>query len=255
MCPKITYICVYNNEALLNNMLIKSLKHINIGRDKAFFNTLLIDNTQRAYKSYAEACNYEIKKHINEIGDILIFLHQDIAFDNDIFQNRIIQELQSIPNQLVGFAGMPSTGKTISNLKYQLTKQYITTTQIREKTEVLSLDECIFAMCKNLYLKLLFDEKTCTNWHLYAADICYEAKRQLGIKSYVLPESIYHKYDGTTGLYVDRYFLWTMWKMVRKYRHDYDIIYTPSYIVSTQRHTALLKFIRSIIRNLIRHQL
>lgn len=251
MNAKVTYICVFNDKMQLNDMLIKSLHHVNV-RDNFSSVTLLIDNTKSRYASCAEAYNKEITRHLHEMGDILIFLHQDIAFDNNEFERRIVEELESDPNQIVGFAGMPRSGKTVSNLKYQKTKKYITSTQIREKTEVLSLDECCFAMTKELYLKLRFDERACSHWHLYAVDICYEAKRRFGTTSYVLPETIYHKCDGTSGLFTDHHFLWTMWKLIRKYRHDYTSIYAPCYIVSTKYNAALVRLFRSVINNMIR---
>lgn len=43
---------------------------------------------------------------------------------------------------------MPKAGRTISNMRYLKTKQLITHTQLKEKTEVESLDECCFAMTK-----------------------------------------------------------------------------------------------------------
>lgn len=73
-------------------------------------------------------------------------------------------------------------------------------TQLKEKTEVESLDECCFAMTKKIYNKVRFDEETCSHWHLYAVDFCYEARRKIELKSYVIPELIYHKYDGTSRI-------------------------------------------------------
>lgn len=150
----------------------------------------------------------------------MIFVHQDIAFDDDRFQQQIVKELSANPNQIFGAAGMPIIGRTISNLKYRRTDKYITATQLDEKTEVESVDECCFAMTKNLCLSLMFDEQTCSHWHLYAVDFCYEARRRFGIKSFVLPENIYHKMDGTSGLTTDYHFLWTIWKMTKRFQSD-----------------------------------
>lgn len=213
---------------------------------------ILIDNRNMKYQSCATAYNREIDNNINTIGDILIFLHQDIAFDDDRFQQRVIYELSENPNQIIGAAGMPTTGRTVSNLKYLYTKDYITATQLEDKTSVMSVDECCFAMTKELYLKLLFDEKTCDSWHLYAVDLCYAARRKFGVESYVLPETIYHKYDGTTGLNTDTSFLWTMWKLTRKYRYNFEIIYSPCYIVATNTIGAISKILRTTIRNIFK---
>lgn len=158
----------------------------------------------------------------------------------------------SDPNQILGFAGMPKEGRTVSNLKYYRTGQFITGTQVQTKTEVCSIDECCFAMTKDLYARLSFDEHTCSHWHLYAVDFCYAANFKFGAKSYVLPETIYHKEDGTTGLQTDRHFLRTMWKMTRKYCRTLPTIYTPCYIISTDPMSAFCKISRSIIKNVIR---
>jgi len=214
-------------------------------------NSVLIDNRLGVYKSCAEAYNLELKKKDEILGDILIFCHQDIAFENKDFILRIINELNDNPNQILGFAGMPANGRTISNLRYLVSKQYITRTQLMVKTEVCSLDECCFAMTKELYKKIRFDEHTCTHWHLYAVDFCYDARRKLGVKSYVLPENIYHKYDGTKGLYTDGKFLYTIWRMTRKYYKDYTMIYTPCYIVSTSFIPCVTKIAKTLVRNII----
>lgn len=202
---------------------------------------LLIDNREGKYASCAKAYNAEIEQHWEELGDILVFLHQDIAFDDDVWLRRIETELSATPNQLLGFAGMLKAGRTVSNLRYHRTKEYITRAQVAEKTEVESLDECCFAMTKEMYRKIRFDEKTCHHWHLYAVDFCYDARRRLGAKSYVLPETIYHKEEAGSGLSTDRHFLRSIWRMRCKYRKDYPMINTPCYIMSTQLLLCLMK--------------
>lgn len=241
-------ICVYNNCKQMEDMLLKSC---NKALSEGGGNFLLIDNQKGKYASCAEAYNKELKSRWNDLGDVLIFLHQDIAFDDDSFICRIEQELKTNPQQILGFAGMPRAGRTVSNLRYFSTKQFITCTQIKEKTEVESVDECCFAMTKNLYFKILFDEKTCSHWHLYAVDFCYQAKREFNISSYVLPESIYHKMDGSSGLSTDRHFLWTMFKMTRKYRNRFSTMYAPCYIVSTSLPKAMLKIGKTMLRNML----
>lgn len=243
----VSIICVYNNREQLDDMLVKSLININIGGG---VKKLFIDNISNNYPSCANAYNTELRKHRNELGEILIFLHQDIAFDDNIWLERIVRELADNPNQILGFAGMPKAGRTISNMRYLKTKQLITRTQLKEKTEVESLDECCFAMTKKIYNKVRFDEETCSHWHLYAVDFCYEARRKIELKSYVIPELIYHKYDGTSGLSTDLHFLKTLWKITKKYRKNYSFIFTPCYIISTSPVKALAKLTKSAIKNL-----
>ncbi len=100
MHSTITFICVYNNISQLNFLLNRSLSNAGGGYPK-----LLINNINHKYSSCAEAYNRELQQHDNDLGDILVFLHQDIAFDNDDWLERIKIELQTNPNQILGFAG------------------------------------------------------------------------------------------------------------------------------------------------------
>lgn len=247
MEKEITFICVYNNRKQLDEMLLKSLDKINAT------NMILFDNTKKVFRSAAEAYNTIISSNLNILTSVLVFLHQDIAFDNDEFCKRLVCELHSNPEQLLGFAGMSQCGRTVSNLKYWRNKHFITKSQIKEKTEVYSLDECCFALTKELFLRLYFDQYVCNNWHLYAVDLCYEAKRKFGIKSYVLPEVIYHKQEeGSGGLYVDSFFLQTLWRMTRKYRRDFTVLHTPCIHIQTNLLLAALKILKSYLKVIYR---
>lgn len=243
---KVTFICCYNNSDELNSMLQPSLNIL----DKDICNIILINSLYEGYKSAAEAYNKTIKKHMNEIGDILFFCHQDIAFDNMDFLQNIISELTENPNQIIGFAGINTNGTVLSNLQYQENKQFITRNQIKSKEKVVTLDECCFATSKKVYQKLKFDEYVCNHWHLYAVEICYNAKRN-GIPSYVMPDIIFHKKNNNGGMYTDKYFLKSLWRLVKKYKKDFDYIYAPCYICSTNLFIAAAKIARTSIRNLV----
>jgi GT2 family glycosyltransferase len=226
----------------MQELLLPSLRKI--GKSEG---NLLIDNTTHFYSSCAKAYNMELDNHPGNPNDILIFLHQDIAFDDDVFLCRIVAELTDNPMQILGFAGMHSDALTRSNLRYFRTKEYIVRTHTDSKCRVESLDECCFAMTRNLFNRIKFDEVTCDHWHLYAVDFCYEARRRLGVESYVLPESIYHKLDGSTGLSTDVHFFSTLIKLRKKYYKDYTSIMTPCFIGST----SIIPFYRRVVRMLI----
>ena len=243
-CMNLTYVCCFNNKTILEEMLMHSFANI----DKAWNrNILLIDNTKGRYSSCAEAYNKELLN--KSIGDILVFIHQDIAFENREFEKRIVQELTDNPNQILGFAGMTEQGVVVSNLRYLSTKKYITKRQIVEKTECIAVDECCFAMTADLYKQLKFDEQVCFHWHLYATEICYNAHKQFGTRICVIPEEIYHKKNGSDGLHTDMYYLRTLWRLADKYRADLEEIRTPCYIVSTHPIKFFLKIFRTFIRN------
>lgn len=65
----VSIICVYNNREQLDDMFVRSLTNINILGKKLF-----IDNINNNYPSCANAYNTELRKHRNELREILIFL-------------------------------------------------------------------------------------------------------------------------------------------------------------------------------------
>lgn len=244
---KVTLICCYNNSDELNSMLQPSLNIL----DKDICNIILINSFDEGYKSAAEAYNRTIEKRKDEIGDILIFCHQDIAFDNVTFLQNIISELTENPNQIIGFAGIDTHGSVLSNLQYQENKQFITRNQIKAKEKVVTIDECCFATSKTVYQKLKFDEYVCNHWHLYAVELCCNARRN-EISSYVMPDIIYHKKNNNGGMYTDKHFLKSMWRVINKYRNDFNYIYAPCYICSTNKFIAAARIARTSIKNLLR---
>lgn len=242
-------ICCWNDPKQLKELLLDSYTHVYNQEEKPTL--FLIDNSANKYNSAAEAFNSEYEAHKQELDDILIFLHQDIAFDNATFFNRIAQEISNDKQQIIGAAGMNKNGSVCSNLKYKDTKEYIVRQQIKDKQLVESIDECCFAIPKEVFERIKFDEKTCNHWHLYGVDFCYSAKN-VGIPSYVIPEPLYHKHNDTGGLITDNHFLHTMWKLVRKHRKQHSTIYAPCYIIDTRLGKAVAKLTRTAIKNLVK---
>lgn len=246
--PTTTFVCVYNNKEEFQTMFSSLLNKIaTIDR----VNALSINNTDNIYKSYAKACNSEIKKNIGIIGDILVFAHQDIASNDTDFIDSIINQLSVNSNQIIGFAGMTSERKVLSNLRYQDTLKFITQNQLSLPTDAESIDECCFAITKELFTMLWFDETTCRGWHLYAVDLCYHARQKFNTITTVLPDSIYHKQKAGNGLRTDNTFLITMFRMTNKYRKHFDTIFAPCYICSTHPLKAILKLTRTFLHNII----
>lgn len=219
----ISYICLYYDKAELNRMLLQSLANTKSNKDSND-HIILIDNSRKQYTSCAQAYNNVLSKE-KDLGDILIFLHSDIAFENRDFENRILHEFQKDRNQIIGIAGVALNGTVYSNAKHRQTKQCVAIPfSGPNKIECLSLDECFFAVPKELFLQNQFDECNCFSWHLWATDFCYDVKRKYGVKSYVIPEEVYHKENEDGGLTVDKTFLKTMWKLRKKYKKDFSKI-------------------------------
>ena len=244
----ITIICCYNNREQLEAMLMQSIYSF---LSKNEFNIIHINSRERGFKSAAQAYNTTIKENWENLHEKVLFCHQDIAFSNNAFINRIIEELKDNPMQIIGVAGISTNGIVYSNLKYQRTKEYITKNRVTEnKQEVVSVDECCFATSKEVLKQIKFDEANCYHWHLYAVDMCHQAKL-LDIPSYVIPESIFHKENSDNGLYTDSHFLKTMWRLTKKYRGKIRTIYSPCYISPTNPLMALPKLARTAIKNFL----
>lgn len=240
----VSFICCKNNDNEFNNLLLPSLEILD---GKIDYNLFVITDG----KSAASAYNLCLQDNWDKIGETVIFLHQDIAFDSIKFVERIESDLTENPYQILGVAGMNQTGGTLSNLRYKDNGNFLTRTQIQEKTEVLTVDECFFATSKKILSKIKFDEKICYHWHLYAVDLCY-ASKDFGVKSFVMPYIIYHKFNGENGLRTDFHFLKTFYKLARKYKSSYHQISTPCYRSITSNPSLFLKVLRTQIKNLIK---
>lgn len=71
----ISIVCVYNDEKILNDFLLKSLKAQTVE-----YELIKIDNTQNRFKSAAEALNYGGKK---AKGEYIMLVHQDVDLSSD----------------------------------------------------------------------------------------------------------------------------------------------------------------------------
>lgn len=106
----ISIVVVYNNEKTLNRILLESLKD-----QKAEHELILIDNTQKKYKSAAEALNFGGKK---AKGKYIMFTHQDIELED----NSWLENVEALLNKLnhlgiAGVAGMSEEGRNFEERK------------------------------------------------------------------------------------------------------------------------------------------
>lgn len=246
----ISLLCCYNDMAEARHMLLDSID--SIMRDLPFkLDVHMIDTKAKGYKSAAEAYNKEVALHRDDLKDILVFCHQDISFPDSRLLCRIYDDLTFEPSQILGVAGMPSDGSPVSNLKYKSDDGYITRRQLSEKTAMVTLDECLIAMHKDVFMSMKFDENILKHWHLYAVDICYNARLNHGIESYVLPEMTYHKYSADKGQATDNTFLCEINNLATKYKNKVDVIRTPCYILPTSFIPRWRQLLRTMAKNLI----
>lgn len=248
----ISILCCYNDSEELERMLRSSVERL-INNSLPFEVDLhLIDTKSKGYTSAAQAYNREVGIHQGDLKDILIFCHQDISFPDSKLLECIYDELTSDESQILGVAGMPIVGTPVSNLRYKSDGSFITKCQISGKTPVVSLDECLIALSKDLFINLWFDEKHLRHWHLYAVDLCYNAWLNHGIASFVLPQSIFHKDTAENGQQTDNVFLNELNAIACKYQGHTDIIRTPCYILPTRPVSRYGKLVRTYVKHLLK---
>lgn len=109
----------------------------------------------------------------------------------------------------------------MTNIKHGSPPHFAGRHQIKEPTEVQTLDECLIIIPKEVFNRIKFDENTCNDWHLYAVDYCLEVQEK-GYQTVVLPLPCYHRSSGSlsAGYYS------TLEKLQKKRCQDHRIIYT-----------------------------
>jgi ubiquinone/menaquinone biosynthesis C-methylase UbiE len=185
----ISIVTVYNNEKLLNEILIPSLKRQTIN-----YEFLPLDNTNGNFKSAAEALNFGGKQ---AKGKYILFVHQDIELDSDSWLEKAEKLLGGIPDLgIAGVVGMSENGAQLSDKgrgcisSYGQIWPWSHAVSIPEAVQ--TLDECLIIISKAVFQELQFDDKNFDGWHLYGADFGLCAKEK-GLSTYVLPLFIYHR--------------------------------------------------------------
>ncbi len=216
----ISVVCVYNNERLLEDYLVKSLN-----RQTVEFEFISLDNTSGSFGSASEALNHGGKK---AKGKYIMFVHQDVDLSSNSWLEDAEKSLDTINNLgIAGVAGMSETGNTNEKRGRNIIKHgnpvriWQWGNQIQKPEQVQTLDECLVIIPKKVFDVIQFDEIACNNWDLYAVDYCLSIKK-LGLEAYALPMHIYHK---STGKITKNYYL-TLEKLKKKHREKFKHIYT-----------------------------
>lgn len=180
----ISIICICNNRRMYNNYLLPSLAK----QRNCNYEIIRIDNEKNEFSSAIAAFNSVIKE---AKGEHLMFIHQDVALEDDLFLSKVQTYMDTYNN--VGIAGVAGAKeKTIySNIYHSLPRVLVSDVRLDDVVEVNGLDECLFIISKETILKYPFDELTCNNWHLYAVEYCYQMKK-LNKSVVVLPLDAYH---------------------------------------------------------------
>ena len=223
MKPKISVICVYNNEEQLNTQLRASLNIQNVE-----YETVFIDNRENQFSSCAKALNYGASK---AHGDILVFSHQDITLKTKEGLREFAEAIEkSETGTIVGTQGVVDRSPTY----YQnLTAGNVFCSKLEKKFEkklypVSTVDEGFFGMKKETWGGHQFDELTCSNWHLYAVEACLYARSEMK-EVYVFPIELHHYSWGNIS---DSY-MKELKLLCKKYRSTHKYIWTTCYKVQT----------------------
>lgn len=211
----ISIVCVYNNEKILNDCLLKSLKNQTVD-----YELIKVDNTKGAFKSAAEALNYGGQK---AKGKYIMFVHQDVDLSSNTWFEDVEKMLDLLPNLgIAGVAGNKDTKNMITIIKHGNPPKIAGKIHIQKPIKVQTLDECLVIIPKSMFDMLQFDKKICDDWHLYAVDYCLTAGK-LGFDTYVIPMFIYHRSAGDS--ISEQYYL-TLKKVLKKHKNSHEWIYT-----------------------------
>lgn len=201
-------VCVYNNKEILNKFLLKSLKN-----QSTEYELILMDNTEKRFKSAAEALN---DGGMKACGEYIIFTHQDV----DLISNECLRKTETILNSLekfgiAGVAGKPKNKKGVmTNITDGNPPSAAGGIKIQEPEIVESLDECFFIIPNEIFKEHKFDEVVCDDWHLYAVDYSLSLK-ELSLYTYVLPIQLHH---GSKAFSFNETYYITLKKLLNKYK-------------------------------------
>lgn len=174
---------------------------------------IALDNRESRFSSAAKALNYGAEV---ATGEILVFMHQDVYLWDLSAMESYRAYLQKNSEDIIGVAGKLSDRNVVMDIWETKDKIQSGVRANGQIYEVKALDECLFAMTRQTWQKLRFDEVCCNNWHGYAMDICM-ANTLSGGRNVMVPLKICHDSLGnaeTNG------FRNTMGHLVRKYRRS-----------------------------------
>lgn len=229
----ISVVCVYNDERVLENWLLKSLK-----AQTTAYEFIPVNNNEKHFKSAAQALNYGGKK---ATGKYIMFVHQDMDLLSPAFLGEAEKMLDVLPDAgVAGIIGMsPNGADHKSRFRNVILEHEDPVTPlgipIDVPEEVQTVDECLFFIPKEVFDRYQFDEITCDNWHFYAVDYCLSVKSS-GYKVFVLPLKVHHRSHGfsikfSNGIGSIRYLLefgGCLTKVIKKHKKDYRCVYTTN---------------------------
>ncbi len=223
--PRLSVICVYDDKAILEARLLRSLRG-----QIAEYELVLVDNVEHQFHSASAALNSGASK---AVGDYLLFTHQDVSLETNSALEQLLETAETLPRMgVAGVAGAAVTaelGEVMSNMTHGNPPQKVGRITPSVPVLALTVDECFFAVPRTVFSKFRFDESTCDDWHLYASDYCLTAQGQ-GYLTYVLPLRVHHQSGGRRT----RAYYKTLGKLLDKHRPRNTTIHTTTGVWSTR---------------------
>ena len=194
----ISVVCVYNNREALDRILLPSLrKQTNHPNNSPPNQTILLDNTEKKFRSAAEASNFGAKQ---ATGKYIMFVHQDIELMSSTWLADTEKMLEKIPDLgIAGVIGKSNKGKTVG---WICDRGLDFGTPLSKPEKAQTLDACVLIVPTKTFCR--FDEATFGGWHCYDADYCVSVSKT-GFGVYSLPGYVYHRsLDSTRNLSTQR---------------------------------------------------
>ena len=228
----ISVVCVYNNQSIFANVLLKSLR-----KQTAVYELIALDNASGRFRSAAEAYNFG---GASAKGDYIMFAHQDMWLATSTWLEHAERTLRHLPALgvagVAGVVSMSERGGTtsgwvsrngqVSSIGFLDETTVVEMPAVRVTQEVQTLDECLLLVPRPVFDKLKFDETTFDGWDYYGADYCLSANI-LGFKTYVIPAPCNHCCARSTlRIWEFKDLLKYQKRLYSKHRHNYETIWT-----------------------------
>lgn len=216
---EISILAIVNNEKVYDEFLksLKTQKNVN-------FELIPIFNVDNEYDSARQIFN---KASVDAKGEWLCFSHPDIRFLDENALENILLEINSIPVSkgeigVIGVAGAIRNKNDriiLSNIYHGVNKQ-LAGTRISKLEEVETVDECLFIVKKDSFLKHPFSSKK--GYHLYAVEYCLDCLED-NRHNYVIPANVWHLSNGKS---LGPDYIVQLKQLIEEKQNKYDLICT-----------------------------
>lgn len=188
----LSLVCAYNNEDKLKSELLSSLKF----QKNVKYELILVNTVKENIKSASEALNRGGKQ---AKGEYIVFLHQDIIFEDDNTLHEIEEYCNSYQFGIAGVAGVNIINKSkdfkvYTNIVHGLKKRPAGMRLDDAVMDAKSLDECLLVIPRKIFEKYQF-RYIGNTWHLYGTDYAIQMQ-EINEKVVIFPIELGHSSPG-----------------------------------------------------------